>query len=256
MTDLAEQIAQIRLDLDELEVQVSTGEIDQDTGERLRATYLAELAALSTAEVSTPTPRRSRPRMLVGAVILLAGFATTVAVLGSSVDDANSGALQGIAAGGEFDPSQYSDETMEAVIAANDGDPAVADQLPFMRFALAERYFERGEFQRAFIHYEAILEANPPAALFAATMTRIAWITFIGNGEVALSLQVIDRAIEAAPGSTESLYVKGQILWCGAGDAAAASDLFERVLGSDQLDAETRTQVETDLAATAAGEPC
>lgn len=254
MTDLDSQVAQIRLDLEELDDQIADGEIDPETGNRLRATYLAELESLSERE---PAPAaRSRTRLLIGGAILVAGFATTIAVLGSSVENADSGALQGIAASDDFDPEEYSDETMEAVIAANADDPQVAGQLPYMRFALAERYFERGEFQRAFAHYEAILAADPPADLFAGTMTRIAWITFVGNGEVDLSLQVIDRAIEASPGSTEALYVKGQILWCGAGDAVGATDLFQRVLDSEQLDDTTRGQVEDDLALASQGEPC
>lgn len=253
MTDPEGQATQIRLDLAELDTQISLGEIDEDTGTRLRATYLAELDALDDA---TPVATRSKPRLLVGALILVVGFAITIAVLGSTVGTQKNGALQGVAAGDEFDPAEYSDETMEAVIAANADDPEVATQLPYMRFALAERYFERGEFQRSFVHYEAILTADPPSDLFARTMTRVAWITFVGNGEIELALQVIDRAIETAPESTEALYVKGQILWCGAGDPAAAAVLFERVLSSDQLDTEIREQVETDLSFAADGEPC
>lgn len=256
MTDLDGQAAQIRLDLEELDDQIAAGEIDPKTGERLRATYFAELESLAVTEREPEPAGRSRTRLLIGAAILVAGFATTIAVLGSSVENADRGVLQGVAAGDEFNPEEYSDETMEAVIAANVDDPEVAGQLPYMRFALAERYFERGQFQRAFSHYEAILAADPPADLFAGTMTRIAWITFVGNGEVDLSLQVIDRAIEAAPGSTEALYVKGQILWCGAGDAVGATELFRRVLDSEELDDTTRVQVEGDLALASQGEPC
>ncbi|MFP5333207.1 MAG: hypothetical protein ACLGHX_12725 [Acidimicrobiia bacterium] len=247
---------QILTDLEELEVQVAAGEIDATTAERLRAIYQAELdAVLSRPEASSETSR-SRPRLIIGGAILLTGFAVTIAVLGATADTGDTGTLQGVAAGGTFDPTDYSDETLEAVIAANADDPAVAGQLPFMRFALAERYFERSEYQRAFTHYEAILAAEPPADLFAATMTRIAWITFIGNGEVDLALQVIDRALEAAPGSTEAMYVKGQILWCGADDPIRAARLFETVASSSELDPEIRTQVEADLAAAVAGEAC
>jgi cytochrome c-type biogenesis protein CcmH/NrfG len=253
MSGVNEQIQQVRTDLAELDEQIAAGEIDAATGERLRRRYLAELEAAATSKTDSP-PTRSTPRLLVGGAILLVGFATTIAVLGSSVETGDSGALQGIAALDR--PEDYSDETMEAVIAANRDDPAVAGQLGYMRFALAERYFDRGDFQRAFAHYEAILGANPPTDLFAATMTRIAWITFVGNGEVELSLDVIERAIAAAPGSTEARYVKGQILWCGAGDDVAAASLFEQVLASDDLDDATRDQVEADLAAAAAGAPC
>lgn len=255
-SDRTLQRDQILQDLDELDVQVREGEIDPETAEHLRTTYRAELEALDATEEPAERVTRSRPRLMIGAGILLVGFAITVAVLGSSVGDDADGTLQGVAAGPDFDPSSYSDETLEAVIAANADDPAVAGQLPFMRFALAERYFDRSEFQRAFTHYEAILAADPPADLFTATMTRIAWITFVGNGEVDLALQVIDRALDATPGSTEALYVKGQILWCGAEDPAGAAELFGVVTASTELDPAIRSQVEADLAAASNGEPC
>lgn len=260
MTDPADQLRQARLDLEELEVQIATGEIDEETGSRLRSAYEAEIAAAESAVGSTgtddPLPQtRSRKRIVIGAGILVLGLATAVGVAGSTAEQSPTGALQGIA-GQQFDPSAYSDETMEAVIAANADDPAVADQLPFMRFALAERYFEKNEYQKAFSQYEAILSGNPPAGLYTATMTRIAWIAFVGNGEVDLALDVIDRALEASPDATEPLYVKGQILWCGKGDAAGAVPIFQQVLAASDLDQTVREQVQTDLDRASNGEAC
>lgn len=256
MSNRTQQRDQILQDLDELEAQIRQGEIDPDTGENLRRRYRAELEALDATEEPADRVTRSRPRLVIGAGILLLSFAVTVAVLGSTVGEDTDGNLQGVAARPDFDPSSYSDETLEAVISASADDPAVAEQLTFMRFALAERYFERSEFQQAFTHYEAILADNPPAELFTATMTRIAWITFVGNSEVDLALQVIERALDATPGSTEALYVKGQILWCGANDAEAAAQLFAVVANSSELDPAIRSQVGADLAAASNGEPC
>lgn len=257
MSSADERSRQARLDLDELDAQVAAGEIDPPTADRLRATYLDELAAaVADAGEHISTPTRSPIRVAIGAAILVVGVAVAVVVAGASVEGRDPDALQGVAAVGEFDPDAYSDETLEAAIAGFADDPSVADRLPYMRFALAERYFERGEYQQAFAHYEQILAGDPPADLFSATMTRIAWITYAGNGEIDLALDVIDRAIEAAPGSTEARYVKGQIVWCGRGDAGAAAVLFEQVLTSDQLDDATRTQVEADLAASSGGEAC
>ena len=256
MTNPGEQARQARLDLEELDQQIAEGEIDPAAGEKLRATYLREIEQAAEFDVGVPVAARSRMRLAIGAAVLLAGAAVTIAVLGGSVEDNPAGLLQGVAAGDTFDPGDYSDETLEAVVATYANDPVVADQLVFMRFALADRYFERNEFQRAFVHYEAILMADPPTELFASTMTRIAWITFVGNGEVELSLDVIDRAIEAAPGSTEALYVKGQILWCGANDSEAATVLFDQILGSSELDPVTRGQVESDRTLAAEGVPC
>ena len=44
------------------------------------------------------------------------------------------------------DPSSFSNETLAAVVAANQDHP----QIDGMRLALAERYFEEGDYQSAF----------------------------------------------------------------------------------------------------------
>jgi tetratricopeptide (TPR) repeat protein len=193
--------------------------------------------------------------MLAGAAILLAAVAVTIGLAGRTAQD-QGGAMQGVAAGDEFDPSAYSNETLEAVIASNEDDPAVAAQLPFMRFRLAERYFEAGDFQKAFPHYERIIEANPPPQLGAAALTRVAWIVWLGNGEVRLASDLLDRALELVPDQTDALYVKGQLLWCAMDDAPAAVPFLERAADGDGLDPDSASRVTADLAAARAGEPC
>lgn len=255
MTGPADLEAQAERDLREVDEQVAAGEIDDATADALRRRYEADIAEARRRAATEPASRRSSPRMLIGGGLLVVSLGIAIAVAGTVAEPTADGALQGVA-GGEFDPESYSDETLEAVIAASADDPAVADQLPRMRFALAERYFDDNRFQQAFVHYQAILSGDPPADLFGATMTRLAWITFVGNGEVDLALGLVDRAIEAVPDSTEAIYVKGQILWCGAGQASEATRLFEQVLASTALGDEVRSQVEMDLDLAAAGEQC
>ena len=258
---LAETADQARRDLAELDDQLAAGEIDEDTGRRLRSTYLRDLEdaerrldALSRAGEQPVT--RSRTRMLVGAGILALGLAVAVGLVGSFVQDRDDGVLQGVAAAGDVDLDEISNETMEAVIAQAAADPATADQVQPMRFALAERYFEAREFNDAFFHYQQIIENDPPPSLASAALTRVAWIVWIGNGLTDLALQTVDQAIDADPTNTEATYVKAQILWCGLDEPEAAVPLLEGVLDSDDLDAATRAQVETDLSLAAAGEGC
>lgn len=260
---LTETVAQARRDLEELEMQVEAGEIDDDTADRLRATYTAELeaaeeslAALTPEDEADAPPTRSRSRMLAGAAILAVGLAVAVGLVGESTQARDDGPLQGVAAEGEFDPDQYSNETLEAVIASYEDEPELADQLQFMRFRLAERYFEEGAYDRAFPHYRTILEGEPPPELGAAALTRVAWIVWTGNGEAEIALGLLDRALEAVPGHTEATYVKGQVLWCGLSRPEEAVALFEAVLASDGLEPEVREAVTTDLEAARAGESC
>lgn len=263
----AEMLEQVRRDLAELEDQVAAGEIDQETAAGLRTTYLAELAAAEEAlveagrEVGTESPDRrggrSPRRMIAGALILVIGAGLAVGSVGFFARDPGSDALQGVAAAGaDFDPSQYSNEALEAVIRAYANDPAVADQLRFMRFRLAERYFQEGDFRKAFPHYQAILESDPPPELASAVLTRLGWIVWVGNGETELGLGLLDRALEADPSNLEALYVKAQLTWCGLGDAAGAVPLLEKVASSSELEDAVRAQVESDLAAARAGKGC
>lgn len=205
---------------------------------------------------SSPAPR-SRARLAAGAGVLALGVAAAVFSAVTLAEDPGGGPLQGAAAGGEtFDPAAYSDETLEAVIASAEGDPAVADQLPFMRFALAERYFEKGDFQKAFPHYQAILDGSPPPGLAASVLTRLGWIVWMGNGEAELAVGLFDQAIEADPANPEPVYTKARVTWCGLGDPEGAAALFEQVLTFEGLDPDVRAQVQADAAAAGAGEAC
>ncbi len=258
---LAETAEQARRDLDELAAQLSTGEIDEATGRRLRSIYLRDLAdaeaGLETlSDVAEEPVGPSRARMLVGAGILVLGLAVAIGLVGSFVQDRDDGVFQGVAGTGDVDLDEISNETMEAVIAQAAADPALADQVQPMRFALAERYFETQEFNAAFLHYQQILESNPPPSLASAALTRVAWIVWVGNGLTDLALQTVNQAIDADPANSEALYVKAQITWCGIGDTDATVSLLEQILASGDLDSAVRDQVETDLALASNGESC
>lgn len=212
-------------------------------------------AGAGSGEADSAAPR-SRRRSAVGAAVLAVGLGAAVYSAVTLLEDRGDGVLQGAAAGDTFDPTAFSDETLEAVVASAENDPAVADELPFMRFALAERYFEKGDYQKAFPHYQTILDGDPPPPLAASVLTRLGWIVWVGNGEAQLAVGLFDRAIEADPTNPEPVYTKARVTWCGLADPEGAATLFGQVLGFDSLDADVRTQVEDDLAAARAGEAC
>jgi tetratricopeptide (TPR) repeat protein len=159
--------------------------------------------------------------------------------------------LSGIA-DAPVDLSQISDETMEAVIAANRDHP----QILAMRLALADRYFEEGDYQSAFPHYEAVLTAEPPPQLAVRALSHLGWIVFDGNGEVDLADRLFDRALQAVPDDPFTLYLKGRVSWCGADDPAEAADLFTQVLDQGGLDPDVREKVTADLTSVQSGAAC
>ncbi|MBA3362142.1 MAG: cytochrome c-type biogenesis protein CcmH [Acidimicrobiia bacterium] len=209
----------------------------------------ADLLPAAAAPPVSPTLSR---RWIWGAAVLVLGGAVAVATVGqfqqARPEDQS---LSGVA-GEDFDPDSVSNETLEAVVAANADNPAING----MRLALANRYFEEGNYQQAFGHYEIVLDNQPAPNEAANAFTRLGWMVFDGNGEADLGIELIDRGLELVPNDAFAIYLKGRIIWCGQGDADTAADLFSSVLSSTGLDAEIQDRVETDLAAAAAGEDC
>jgi cytochrome c-type biogenesis protein CcmH len=199
-----------------------------------------------------PVSGRSKGRLITGAVVLVLAFAGIVVVAANSLQD-RPAAAAGAADLGDQDLSDVSNETMEAVIAANIDDP----QINGMRLALAERYFDAGDYRSAFPHYLAVAEdpeaANPEAI---TALVRLGWMAYDGNGEVETATHLIDEALVIDPDSQLALYVRARVLWCGSGDHEQAVETFEGLLARPDLAAETRGQLEADLESARAGEEC
>lgn len=251
------RLAQAARDLEELEHQLAEDEIPVATAHRLRRIYTQEIeqARLGLAGEGSVSPDRepldpgSRSRFwTAGRVTVIAILGTAAVALVISVgwfvqpDDRTD------AETGEFDPSQYSNETMEAVISANADHP----QINGMRLALAGRYFRAGDFSQSFTHYRGVLEHNPTSTEEAEALSRLGWMAWAGSGEIELAVDTLDRALLALPGYPQALYFKAIVLWCGAGQATEAVPLLEEV--SQAIPSEET--VATELAAARAGEEC
>jgi cytochrome c-type biogenesis protein CcmH len=206
----------------------------------------------ASAAVTPIEGSSGRKRLVAGGIGLGLAAAISLAGVGQFRQNrVNDQSLSGVAAG-TVDPATVSNETLEAVIAANADSP----QINGMRLALANRYFEEGDYQGAFPHYQAVLEKSPADAEAVVAYSRLGWMVFDGNGEADLALGLIDRGLVLVPGDAFSLYLKGRVVWCGKGDATTAAQLFEEVLTSNDIDPEVRSQVEADLATAADGGAC
>lgn len=196
--------------------------------------------------------------VVAGVVLSVGGLARIrppgIPLTGGFEGVARSGFDRSTGSGEGFDPSAYSDEALEAVIAANTDIPQIAG----MRIALADRYFTRGDYQAALPHYQAVLDTEPPPqpVLVATALSRLGWMVYAGNGEVDLALGLFDRALELQPDDPYPTYLKAVVLWCGRGETERAVGLMERVLASPDLGGEDRTAVDADLAAVRGGESC
>jgi len=228
------------------------------------ALWLAPLAALVVGAgvitwwrrhpgAPTELPEETaRTRKLAPLVILGTTLAVIVVVAGFFLQD-RAGPTSGVADLAGQDLDDVSNETMEAVVAANEGHPRVDG----MRLALAERYYEVGDYSAAFPHYLAVAESpNASDSQAVTALVRLGWMAWEGNSEAQTAIELFDQALAIDAASSTALYLKGQVVWCGNGDVEAAADLFENVLTDPELSPDARSRVEADLAAARDGRTC
>ncbi|MFQ5522739.1 MAG: cytochrome c-type biogenesis protein CcmH [Acidimicrobiia bacterium] len=241
--------------------------LDPPTSGNTLPLWLAPLGALAVGSVvilwwkrhpgsgspASDEPReRSKLRIAVGALILVGSFAGTI-LLAVSFFRNPENPNAGLAAVGEQDLASISNDTMEAVIAANLDNP----QINGMRLALAERYFEAGDYRAAFPHYFAV--ASSPEATDAevtAALVQLGWMAWDGNRELETAVGLLDQALAIDPDLPAAKYLKALVLWCGNGDVQTAASLLQEVLATTQLDEDLKTPVRQNLDAVTRGESC
>ena len=193
-------------------------------------------------------PHRSK-RGLAGGLLLGVAFIGVLVVAAMSITDRD-GPSVGVADLEDQDLADVSNETMEAIVAAN-------PQINGMRLALAERYYDVGDYRAAFPHYLTVAEAPQATPEEVSTaLIRLGWMAWDGNGAVDAAIGMFDQALAVDANSTTAKYLKGQVLWCGNEDFEEAASLFDQVLANNDLPEDSRTLVEADLQAVNRQELC
>lgn len=201
-----EQIALLEDELADLEEQVDAGELDRDTADALADKYRAEIEFLratpdggSSADAGSDAatvgavrvPRRVSGRVLAGSAII--GIAIVVIgwfAVSNLQDDPTSGAegvVGDVISGEGVDLSTISNEQMEQVVAEN-------PEVVAMRLALARRYFNDGDFDKALDHYFEVLdrEQNPEA------LANVGWMTYLSN-HPDIALGYLEASLQRNP---------------------------------------------------------
>ena len=244
-----ELIDLITEELEDLDRQVASGELDTETATDLRAKYESELASLLSAgaqdsEVSAPDDEGSSRRLSGRALVGTAAVAIAVTVIGvfavNSLTGPSTSGVEGVASDvvtgeGGIDLSQVSNEEMEAVVAEN---PNVVN----MRLALARRYFEAGEFDSALTHYMVVLdnEKHPEA------LANVGWMTYI-SGRPDIALEYVEAALERQPNFLTATWFLGNIQF-ELGDLPAAKEALTKIVDADGIPDEIRDAAETLIA--------
>jgi tetratricopeptide (TPR) repeat protein len=236
-----EQIELVTEELDDLDRQVVAGDLGAAMAERLRTKYVAELDALMagrSAPVSppsggeAPSEASQRGRHLSGRALAgTAIVAIAIAVIGvfavNSLTGPSSVGAEGIASDvitgdDPIDLSNISNEEMETVVADN---PEVIG----MRLALARRYFQEGDFDKALDHYMVILDAEQhPEAL-----ANVGWMTYI-SGRPDVALGYVEAALDRQPNMLTALWFLGNIQ-SALGNYDAAMAALTVIVESDDI---------------------
>lgn len=251
---IEDQLAQIALDLEELDTQVAEREIDDATRFDLAAAYEAEAAPLRNrlavldrsddAEVpdvsATTVPAGpDRRRALVGAGVLLAGVAVVSFAVVRMADDGRD-AID-VPTPPPIDFENVTVEELENVVARN---PDVVG----MRLALAQLYMQQGDVQRAVVHFGEVLERerNPEA---------LAWLGYISFevDELDSARNYLTEALSLQPNYPQAEWWLANLFYYGYQDPAEAIPHLEAVLAAEDLPGDIRTEAEAMLEAAGGG---
>jgi tetratricopeptide (TPR) repeat protein len=213
-----QQIDLLREELTDIDTQLSDGELDVATADKIRARYEGELADLEAAERAElemtadegdspgadPARKQLDQRALVGiglvAIVLVVIGVFAVRSLNTPAVVGADGIVGEIVRGeSQVDLSTISNEEMEVIVAEN------PDIVP-MRLALARRYFEAGEFDKALDHYFEVLdrERNPEA------LANVGWMTYLSQ-RPDIAANYVEVALEIQPDFLAAQWFLGNI---------------------------------------------
>ncbi len=256
--ELLEQRDQALRDLLDLDRQVSEGEIPAAVAESLRRRYEADAARAIDAlaqqreaeeqevehETAARPRRRPRGRSLAYMVTAtVAVFALAVLLPQYVADRPDGGFVTGNEAAQPVpsptgtappprDLSKVTEAEMEAVLSAT---PNVVG----MRLALAKRYVDKGQYDKAAEHYGEALKQDPSNPEVQA---QSGWLLF-KMGKPAAALRFVDQALRIDPSSQEALWFKANILLHGRKDPAAALEVLRTLNERTDLPADLRSDV-------------
>ncbi|MEN8234670.1 MAG: tetratricopeptide repeat protein [Actinomycetota bacterium] len=256
---IADQIAQVDLDLAEIDDQVEAGELDETTAERLRSAYRAERDALERELVEVPRddagaaedkgsvvvggPASKKPSRAIVGTVIVAVAAVVVAVVamssleektpaGEMTDGVATDVLEGQ---GNVDMGSISLEEMEAVVAQN---PDIVG----MRIALAQRYLDEGILDKGLEHYTIALGQQPDDPILNAW---VGWLTFLSGDPDTAEPHVVQALV------LESDYPQAHWFLANIrfeqGDMDGVIEPLETLLGYEDLPPDIKADVEAML---------
>ena len=129
-----------------------------------------------------------------------------------------------------------------------ENDPDVTpQQLNGMRLALAERYFEAGDYRSATEVFRTVLDSDPTPSQASETLGRLGWILY-ANDEVGPAEVAFTQAIETFDGNGEARYFFSLMLLETDRGAEAVRHL-EALMDDPSVPEDLRPEIEAMLEA-------
>lgn len=202
---------------------------------------------VATAE-PTPDTRRLDGRAVAGLAIVAVGLVAAAFAIGSFLEPRAAGTP---ISGDIIAPTNLesiSDETLAATIASFADDPDVpSEQLNGMRLALAERYFEAGDFRSATTVFQDVLAGGPTASQASEALGRLGWVLWV-NGEPDAAEAALGQAIDTFDGNGEARYFLAMIL-LDLERGSEAVPLLEALAADPNVPGELQPEIEAMLEA-------
>jgi len=245
---LEERIRLAEQDLADLANQIDDGELDADDAVELEERYQADLADARKAMTAMPTREKApavKPKPTEAAAtsgrsgmkVLVIGVAAMVVLTVGIVVIARGGGDDAPAATASSVPAT---DSLAELVAAVEAQPENNQ----MRLALADGFFEAGDYMNAMNHYSTITASDPTPEQASVANARIGWMAYSALNDPEMALQFLDTSITQDPLYGEAKLWKGVVLLYGMDDGAAAAPYFEEVLQMTDLPAELRPEVE------------
>lgn len=145
------------------------------------------------------------------------------------------------------DLESISDETLAATIASFEaaGDVPAA-QLNGMRLALAERYFEAGDYRSATSVFQDVLSAEPTSTQQSEALGRLGWILWV-NDQAEAAEAAFAQAMDAQPQNGEARYFYALML-LDQDRGPEAVPLLEALAADPTVPADLLPEIEAMLA--------
>jgi len=271
--------AQALADLAEVDLQVSEGELDDDTALRLRARYGAELAdavtaldtpepdaepapeeprptAARTTDTSTATssaepddgsgsedtraPRSRRRTVVTVAVAIVALVVVGVLAQRAVKPRSSTGSASGSAAGSSTDTTR--DLSTVSNQEMEDVIASNPDVVP-MRLALIERYLQAGDATKAHDHAQQAFDRATSTADKARAERYLGWSTSL-LGDPAGGAAMLADSLVLEPDNPDALWFLAIVRYRGLNTPAEAVPLLQQLL--DQAIPDAQRKIVTD----------